>query len=86
VSPSPRPDEEQTAHTPGVQPRVTAAAPVPEPKTADAGSPKHVETAAASREMFRIELQTRDPNVRIIWLSPRQTTDGASSNNPTDKR
>lgn len=36
---------------------------------------------AAEREMFRIELQTSDPNVRIIWLTPR-TTGVDSSNNP----
>jgi hypothetical protein len=29
----------------------------------------------AERKMLRIELQTADPNVRIIWFSP-QTNDG----------
>jgi hypothetical protein len=86
VSPSSRPDGEQTASVPGVQTRVAAVPSGPEPKASDAGSPKHPETAAADREMFRIELQTKDPNVRIIWLSPRQTTDGDSPNQPTDKR
>ena len=43
-------------------------------------SPERIETAAAAdSRMLRIELQTSDPNIRIIWLSPR-TTDHASSN------
>ena len=25
------------------------------------------------QEMLRIEIQTRDPNIRIIWLSPKGT-------------
>jgi hypothetical protein len=25
------------------------------------------------REMLRIELQTADPNIRIIWLAPKET-------------
>jgi hypothetical protein len=29
-------------------------------------------TEAAERKVTRIELQTADPNVRIIWLSPRE--------------
>jgi hypothetical protein len=78
-------DAGQESSAQGVQ-GVASAAPVREPNGTDAGSPKHVETAAAPREMFRIELQTKDPNVRIIWLSPRPATEGDSSNNPTDKR
>ncbi len=68
-------DSEQVAHASSAQ-SVNA---VP-----DRLEPKRVETAAADREMFRIELQTKDPNVRIIWLSPR-TTDSDSSNK-TDNR
>jgi hypothetical protein len=50
--------------------------PGPEPKVA--GSPKRVETAAVSR----IELQTSDPNIRIIWLSPQRATDSAPPSKP----
>jgi hypothetical protein len=28
--------------------------------------------APAERKMLRIELQTGDPNVRIIWLTPQE--------------
>jgi hypothetical protein len=74
VSPSPKPDEVQVANAPEVQRVVSPAA---EPKTA--GASNQVETvASAEREILRIELQTADPNIRIIWLSPR-TTDSASS-------
>ena len=74
VSPSRKPEEVQTANAPEVR-RVFSPATEPKPD----GSPNHVETVArAEREMLRIELQTADPNVRIIWLSPR-TTDSASS-------
>lgn len=76
VSPSPGPDEEQAANAPR-SPRDGS----PEVGPQVAGSPNHVETAAADREMLRIELQTADPNVRIIWLSPR-TTGSASSDKP----
>jgi hypothetical protein len=27
---------------------------------------------AAAQEMLRIELQTADPNIRIIWFAPRE--------------
>jgi hypothetical protein len=27
---------------------------------------------AAAQEMLRIEFQTADPNIRIIWFAPRQ--------------
>lgn len=30
---------------------------------------------APEREMLRIELQTADPNIRIIWLTPKADTD-----------
>jgi hypothetical protein len=78
-------DVGQEANTSSAQ-GVASVPPGREPKASDAGSPQHVETAAADRDMFRIELHTSDPNVRIIWLSPRQTTDVDSSNKPTDKR
>jgi Putative zinc-finger len=75
VSPSRKPDELQVANAPEVQRVVSSAT---EPKTADASN--HVETvASAEREMLRIELQTADPNVRIIWLSPRTTGSASSS-------
>lgn len=74
VRASREPEERQAAEArrvPGVIP------PGAEPKSAGASNP--VETvASAEREMLRIELQTADPNIRIIWLSPR-TTDSASS-------
>jgi hypothetical protein len=34
-----------------------------------------------SREMLRIEIQTGDPNIRIIWFAPRETD--TSQNKPT---
>lgn len=37
--------------------------------------------AKAEPEMLRIEFQTADPNIRIIWLTPKDS--GASTNKPT---
>jgi Putative zinc-finger len=31
------------------------------------------DAATASAEMLRIEIQTADPNIRIIWFAPKQT-------------
>ncbi|MEK6321751.1 MAG: zf-HC2 domain-containing protein [Acidobacteriota bacterium] len=31
------------------------------------------DTANGSREMLRIEIQTSDPSIRIIWFAPKQT-------------
>ncbi len=41
-------------------------------------SPAPDAVASVDRKMMRIELQTSDPNIRIIWLSP-QTTDTLST-------
>ena len=78
VNPSPKPEEVQTANVREVQ-RVVS--PTFEPRTTV--PPNRVETASADREMLRIELQTADPNIRIIWLSPRTT--GSASANKTDR-
>jgi hypothetical protein len=39
---------------------------------AEAMSEVAVVAAPAERKMLRIELQTGDPNVRIIWLTPQE--------------
>jgi hypothetical protein len=67
-------DPEETARASNTQ---GVNQPPPELGPKGAGSPEHVETAVA-----RIEFQTSDPNVRIIWLSPQRTTDSASPNRP----
>lgn len=55
-----------------------------EPPVVPPDEPAAVETAAPAepepKEMLRIELQTADPNIRIIWLTPK--VEGA----PTKKR
>ncbi|MEP7336383.1 MAG: zf-HC2 domain-containing protein [Acidobacteriota bacterium] len=40
---------------------------------------RNSDLAKAEPEMLRIELQTSDPNIRIIWFAPK------SDNSPTDK-
>jgi hypothetical protein len=84
ATPQQEPDDEQVASLPGVRGgsdvRVTR-----EPSATGAASQNPSETAAADRKMLRIELQTSDPNIRIIWLSP-EATDRASSNKLTERR
>jgi len=57
---------------------VTAQAnPGVEPTTDPA---RTTDVAKAEPEMLRIEFQTADPNIRIIWLTPKDS--GASANKP----
>lgn len=77
-------DGGQAAALTGVQ-EVAASSGAQEASATVEGSARPLETAAADRKMLRIEFQTSDPNVRIIWLSP-QTTDHASSNKVNDRR
>jgi hypothetical protein len=37
------------------------------------GSPSSPSATAAAPEVSRIEIQTADPNIRIIWLAPRKS-------------
>jgi anti-sigma factor RsiW len=57
VSDSPEPSELTAQSTPNVEPAVE-----PTPNT---------DLAKAEPEMLRIELQTADPNIRIIWFAPK---------------
>jgi hypothetical protein len=75
----------ETASVPGVEGTAGATSAAQEASATVAGSERHVETAAADRKMLRIEFQTSDPNVRIIWLSP-QASDRASSNKANERR
>ena len=50
----------------------------PETELAEASGAIH------DREMLRIDLQTSDPNIRIIWFSPKG--EGQLSTNPTNNR
>jgi len=40
----------------------------------------------ASSQVSRIEIQTADPNIRIIWLSPRESREPAEKNHDQDPR
>ena len=40
----------------------------------------------ASSQVSRIEIQTADPNIRIIWLSPRESREPAENNHDQDPR
>lgn len=40
----------------------------------------------ASSQISRIEIQTADPNIRIIWLSPRESREPAEINHDQDPR
>jgi hypothetical protein len=41
------------------------------------------EVESGSKEMLRIELQTADPNIRIIWFAPKQSGDTSKPLNET---
>jgi hypothetical protein len=85
LSPTPQVQgDEQTAALTAAQGR-SGVRSLQEPATTGVPSQNLVETASADRKMLRIELQTSDPNIRIIWLSP-QPTSHASSNKLTDRR
>lgn len=43
-------------------------------------------TLEASSQVSRIEIQTADPNIRIIWLSPRESHEPAPNNHDPDPR
>lgn len=43
---------------------------VPSPTTEPAAN-SDLTASVSEREMLRIELQTKDPNIRIIWLAPK---------------
>jgi hypothetical protein len=78
--PTPRSNRESAAAKP--VPRITGPvepkAPARVASHAGAGRPDLNARAAASlkmaaaQEMLRIEFQTADPNIRIIWFAPRQ--------------
>jgi len=40
---------------------------------------------AASSQISRIEIQTADPNIRIIWLSPRESREPEDTNHDKDR-
>jgi hypothetical protein len=40
----------------------------------------------ASSQVSRIEIQTADPNIRIIWLSPRESRESEQTNHDQDPR
>lgn len=40
----------------------------------------------ASSQVSRIEIQTADPNIRIIWLSPRESREPVENNHDKDPR
>jgi hypothetical protein len=56
--------EKSTAVQPGANARETQAGVPPENSTADLGG---------SPAMLRIEIQTNDPKIRIIWFAPKET-------------
>jgi Putative zinc-finger len=41
-------------------------------------SPINIEPALFNREMTRIEFQTADPNIRIIWLTPKDSNSSST--------
>jgi hypothetical protein len=41
---------------------------------------------ASVSQVSRIEIQTADPNIRIIWLSPRESREPAENNHDQDPR
>lgn len=59
--------------------RILAQASLDEIDGAETGRETTEETSAADNEL-RIEIQTRDPNVRIIWFSPQQEQPAAARN------
>jgi Putative zinc-finger len=70
--PSPQPG--QRAATRGTVPAPSEAEPVtaaPAATLALTASPE-TPTPAAEPEMLRMEFQTADPNIRIIWLTPKE--------------
>jgi hypothetical protein len=59
-------------------PELTQPAPnliVQEPRAASGESESAAQTdSGAMPEALRIEIQTADPNIRIIWFAPKETT------------
>ena len=56
-----------------------------EPATQSVTSVGPIAVEASSR-VSRIEIQTADPNIRIIWLSPREAREPAENNHDQDPR
>jgi hypothetical protein len=46
--------------------------PAPANHEAPAGAPLQADAAGTEPEMQKIEMQTSDPNIRIIWFAPKQ--------------
>jgi len=52
--------------------------------TTDRGEPNVIPSRASSAEKtLRVEMQTADPNIRIIWFAPQQTKSTSSSSKGT---
>lgn len=61
--------------------------PVAAESVASTGGPSSSSSVRASTsEVSRIEIQTADPNIRIIWLSPRESRESEQTNHDQDPR
>jgi len=52
----------------------------PESATLFGGSPTSPSRGPSSAQVARIEIQTSDPNIRIIWLAPRESRESEDTN------
>lgn len=48
-----------------------------EPPAVPGAVPAAIDTSVSSRKPMRLEIQTRDPNIRIIWFSQPSTNEGS---------
>jgi hypothetical protein len=83
-------DTDQTARDSGTQiepamPSSTRVGPVAlESATLSGGSASSLSERASDSQVSRIEIQTADPNIRIIWLSPRESREPEENNHDKD--
>ncbi len=72
--------------TPSSTSASTSISPVAlESATFSGGSPSSLSGRASASQVLRIEIQTADPNIRIIWFAPRESRESEETNHDQDQ-
>lgn len=69
----PQPYRQHKRKTISDRPNVAALPTVATVSSATTSAPANREVSDASRAPLRVEIQTKNPNIRIIWFAPRDT-------------